>query len=85
MDKQIHIIWGNSSFSDNRINALKMSGTKRILVLDSKQNSVVKERNDVVYFSHSLASLLRKDEPETIHHLLIFVPPGKYRKGNKRR
>lgn len=85
MDKQVHIIWGNSSFSDNRINALKMNGMKRIFVLDSKQNTVVQERDDVVYFSEQIASLLKHDEPEKIHHLLVYVPPGKYSKQNKRR
>lgn len=83
MDKQIHIIWGNSWFSNHRINLLKKSGMKNIFVLDSKQNFIVRERNNVVYFSVELASVMRKDEPEKVHHLLMYVPPGKYKSKQK--
>lgn len=83
MDKKIHIIWENSSFARHRINTLKKNGMKNILVLDCKQISIVKERNDVIYFSIKLASILKREEPEKVHHLLMYVPPGKYGKRKK--
>lgn len=80
MDKEVHIIWGNSYFSESRINTLQSRGTKKIFVLDDKKNPIVKERKDVVYFSEEIAPFLWLDEPEKVHHLLLTVPKGKYKK-----
>lgn len=80
MDKKTHIIWGNSSFSKNRVNLLKMNGMDRIFVLNKDQASTVKEENDVVYFSMKFEPLLMKDRPGKVHHLFMYVPPGEKKK-----
>ncbi|MDS9472438.1 hypothetical protein [Sporosarcina pasteurii] len=76
MEKKTHIIWGDSSLSKNRINLLKMNGMEEIFVLDKEQSSILKEENDVVYFSLKFAPLLMKDSPGKVHHLFMYIPPG---------
>ncbi|AOV08551.1 hypothetical protein [Sporosarcina ureilytica] len=76
MEKKTHIIWGNSSLSKNRINLLRMNGMEEIFVLDQEQSSIVKEENDVVYFSMKFAPLLMKDSPGRVHHWFMYIPPG---------
>lgn len=80
MDENVHIVWGNSSFSENRVNVLKKNGINKIYVLDNKMTSVVKEEDDVVYFSLKYAALLKRDAPGNVHHLFMYVEPGQKRK-----
>lgn len=83
MDENVHIIWGNSSFSKNRINVLKMNGMKKIIVLDDNQASMVKEKNDVFYFSLKYAPLIKKDMPGKIHHFFMNVSREQYENRKK--
>lgn len=78
MDEKVHIIWGNSSFSENRVNVLRMNGMKRIFVLDNDQAAFTREKNDIIYFSSKYASLLQKDGPGTIHHFFMHVKRDHY-------
>lgn len=48
---------------------------EEIYVLDEHQTKRVMEENDVVYLSRESFSLLFKNEPESIHHLFMYVPP----------
>lgn len=84
MDDKVHIVWGNSSFSENRVNVLKMNGMKQIIVLDSEQTSIVKEENEVVYFSMKYAPLLKKDTPGKVHHFFTYVSPEQNENRRKR-
>lgn len=83
MDENVHIVWGNSSLSKNRVNVLKMNGMKKIFVLDINQTSIVREKNDVVYFSLKYAPLLKKDTPGKVHHFFMYVSPEEY--GSRKR
>lgn len=77
MERNPHFIWGKGSRSENRINILKMNGMKQIYVLDQNQGPILKEKNDVLYFSLQYAPLLRKGAPNTTHHLFVNVRPRK--------
>lgn len=85
MDKRIHFIWGDSSRHQNRIGLLKKNGMNKIYVLDKKQSAVIKERDDVVYFSLKFALLLNKDQPGRVHHFFMNVPPRKCGKADDNR
>lgn len=83
MEKRTHIILGESSLNEKRIKFLKMNGMDEIIVFDENQTSLVKEKNDVVYLSSRGASLFMKDSPGMVHHLFVYIPPGKRKKKNR--
>ena len=80
MHKIPHIIWGRTSQTDKKIRSLKMNGMKEIYVRDPNQSKKVKEENEVVYLSPEGADSLFKHTSETVHHMLIYVPPRAKRK-----
>ncbi len=79
MDKRVHFIWGNFPGSKNRIHLLKMNGMNKIYVLDKNQKGLIKECNDVTYFSMNIAPLLMIDQPGQVHHFFMEVPPRQYK------
>lgn len=84
VDENVHIIWGNSSFSKNRVNVLKMNGMTKIYVLDEQQKTFIQEENDVIYISKKYAPLLKRDEPGKVHHFFMYVSPDEYESRGKK-
>lgn len=80
MNKLPQIIWGRSSLTQEKIRSLKRDGLKEIYVMDVHQTKKVKEENEVIYLSPEGVLAFFKHAPETVHHVLYYIPRRPKRK-----
>lgn len=77
MDKKVHFVWGNPSYSKSRIRLMRMHGIEKIFIMDRNRHNIVKECEDVAYLPVSYTSFLTIDQPGLVHHFFIYGRKGR--------